>query len=350
MPSVKEIVDNPNWYCHAINLDTGRLGFVKTTKTALSETTFLDARFDVSKLESTSSSIQECVNYIDGKDAPAPKYIFHTAFCCSTLLARCLDLPESNVSIKEPAVLMALANYKRTGHKALVNSNGADINEAEAIYGLVNHLLFRPFGENESIVVKPTNTVNNIICQLMATHPESKALLLHSDLKSFLISLLKKGEEGRGFARQLFNIFFMDSAEAQLLQQNQLLRMTDMQVAAITWHLQLENYFDAFAKFENSKVKSLYCDRLLDNSNDILTKVVSNFGLTKLEQNIDQMLEHAPLQKNSKTPGKAFTAQDRKIEHSEVASLYADSLNTIIPWAKQLSFKYPYSDNIANSL
>ena len=345
MPSVNEIVDNPSWYCHAINLDAGRLGFVKTNKSALSETTFLDTRFDVSKLESASLSIQECVNYIDGKESPAPKYIFHTAFCCSTLLARCLDLPDSNVSIKEPAVLMALANYKRTGHKTLVNTN-----EAKAIYGLVNHLLFRPFGENESVVVKPTNTVNNIICQLMDTHAESKALLLHSDLKSFLISLLKKGEEGRGFARQLFNIFFMDSAETQLLQQNQLMRMTDIQVAAITWHLQLENYFDAFAEFNADKVTSLHCDRLLDNSNDILTKVVSNLNLPTLEQNIDQMLEHAPLQKNSKTPGKAFTAQDRKLEHSEAASLYADSLNTIIPWAKQLRFKHPYSDNIANAL
>ena len=345
MQSVNEIVDNPNWYCHAINLDTGRLGFVKTTKSALSETTFLDDRFNVSKLESASLSIQECVNFIDGKESAAPKYIFHTAFCCSTLLARCLDFPDSNVSVKEPAVLMALANYQRTGHKVLAN-----VNEAKEIYGLVNHLLFRPFGENESVVVKPTNTVNNIICQLMATHTESKALFLHSDLKSFLISLLKKGEEGRGFARQLFNIFFMDSAEAQLLQQNQLLRMTDMQVAAIAWHLQLENYFDAFAEFNADKVKSLHCDRLLDSSNDILTKVVSNFDLIKLEENIDQLLEHAPLQKNSKTPGKAFTAEDRKAEHNQTEQLYRDSLNAIIPWAQQLRFKYQYSESISNPL
>jgi hypothetical protein len=126
--------------------------------------------------------------------------------------------------------------------------------------------------------------------------------------------------------------------------------MTDMQVAAITWHLQLENYFDAVGLFDSTKVKSLHCDRFLENSSEILRKAVDHFGLTKLKSNFDQMMEHAPLHKNSKTPDKEFTAQDRISEHQQVEKLYSDSLDSIIPWAKQLEFKYQYSDNVPNPL
>jgi hypothetical protein len=37
-------------------------------------------------------------------------FVFHTAFCCSTLLARALDVPGSSMGLKEPSVLVDFAS------------------------------------------------------------------------------------------------------------------------------------------------------------------------------------------------------------------------------------------------
>jgi len=45
---------------------------------------------------------------------PQPVYIFHHAFVCSTLLARCLNQIDAFFSLKEPWILRRLADFKRT--------------------------------------------------------------------------------------------------------------------------------------------------------------------------------------------------------------------------------------------
>lgn len=345
MESVTGIVKNPNWYLHGINLDDASLSFVKTDEHALSACSFLDQRFNVNGLPSVSIKLIDLMGLLDLIDSATPIFVFHTAFCCSTLIARCLDFDSANVSLKEPAVLMALANYQRVGHPLLGNPA-----QANAIYSLVTKLLFRKFDVGQTVLVKPTNTVNNIILPMMATDPQSKALLLHSDLESFLISILKKGEEGRGFARHLFTIFLMDSPEARQLDSTQLLRMTDAQIAAITWHLQLEKFFDVFTRYDSSKVRSLHCDRLLEDPRKSLAEVINFFEFNLLAENFDRLMDQAPLQSNAKTPGQKYDADNRNQEYAQARAQFSDALDVIIPWAEELSFRYRYSDKIANPL
>ena len=331
----KEIVANPNWYLSNIDLDQSKLLFTKTDRAALSQASFLDARFRPKGAQQIVITLDEALGSTDIQMARPAKYIFHTAFCCSTLLARCLDVPGHTVALKEPEVLMTLANYKRTGHKALANKQ-----DRAEIFKLVSHLLSRPFGDHEEIVIKPTNTVNNTIVDLMAVHKKNRAILLQSDLKSFLISLLKKGEEGRAFARNLFNIFALDSSEVQQLEHNQLMRMTDLQIAALTWHLQFEHYQDSVQSLDASQLKFLHCDRLIADPNEIIKKVIDCLNLKGLQNEFEKVIELAPLGSNSKTPEKRFTAQDRIDEHERTAQANISSLEVIIPWAEQLHFKH----------
>jgi len=340
-----DIVSDSNWFLHAINLDEASLLFVKTDERTLSACSFLDHRFDIRSLPRVSIPLGNLLELTDSIESAPPTFVFHTAFCCSTLIARCLDLESENLSLKEPAVLMALANYQRTGHPSLKNPV-----KAQAIYTLITKLLFRTFAPDATVLVKPTNTVNNIILSMMATDPKSKAILLHSDLESFLISILKKGEQGRGFVRQLFTILLMDSPEARQLDSTRLLRMTDAQIAAITWHLQLEKFFDVFKQYDSSRVRSLHCDRLLADSRSSLAAVVDFFELKSVQNNFDRLMAQAPLQSNAKTPDQKFDAGSRSQEYDKARTEFSKTLKVIIPWAEQLSFRYSYSDKFANPL
>jgi hypothetical protein len=323
--------------------------FVKTNSVELSTASFLDQRFMPSNSETCVIKISEMLPLLPVELPSTPKYIFHTAFCCSTLLARCLDFPEQTVSLKEPQVLMTLANYKRTQHAGLRDSA-----KAESLYRLISWLLFRPLvsakNHAQKIIIKPTNTVNNIINKLLSVHPESRAILLHSDLESFLISLLKKGEEGRAFGRNLFNIFQMDSAEAQQMSHLQLMRMTDLQIGALAWHLQLEHFLAALNSESGARVKSLHCDRLLADSEMILEQAIRHLVPEELGGDIAAVVAAAPLANNAKTPGESFTARDRQDEHLDTRKQYSASLDIITPWAKQLHFKYPFTEKLSHPL
>lgn len=344
-PNAQEIVRDPNWYLHAIDLDQATCQFVKTNAHSLSECSFLDHRFETAGLATAVVSFNKLRALESSINSKPPNFVFHTAFCCSTLLARCLDLPGANVSLKEPAVLMALANYQRTGHRLLRNPT-----HAKMIYSIVSKLLFRPFGNGQQVLVKPTNPVNNIILPLLASHPQSRALLLHSDLESFLISNLKKGQEGRSFARRLFTIFLMDSFEARQLDTTQLLRMTDSQIAAIAWHLQLEHFFDATQAFPSQQVRSLHCDSFLARPETTLRSVIDHFQIDALSKNFDSLVQNAPLKSNAKMPGQTFNNDNRIQEYEQARDHFSDDLEVILPWAKTLEFRYRYSDKVANPL
>lgn len=349
MPTVHEVVSDSSWYPHAIDLEKGELLFLKTSAVELSAASFLDQRFAPSASRSAVVRIDDVLAAMPDQLPSRPRYIFHTAFCCSTLLARCLDYPSKSVALKEPQILMMLANYKRTKHARLSSKENT-----MQLFRMTSWLLFRPLLDaqnvEQKIVIKPTNTVNNIIGELLAVHAQSKAIFLHSDLQSFLISLLKKGEEGRAFGRNLFNIFQMDSAEAQQMAYPQLMRMTDMQIGAVSWHLQLENFLDALATPSAANIRSLHCDQLLAQPDEVISKVVSHLELPELNDDFEALMLSAPLGSDAKTPDQTFSANDRKAQHSETRHRYADSLDIILPWAKQLRFRHPFVSELVNLL
>ena len=184
----------------------------------------------------------------------------------------------------------------------------------------------------------------------MLTDPESRSLLLHSDLESFLISTLKKSEQGRSFARQLFSIFLLDSLEAQRLDSPSWLKMTDSQIAAVVWHLQLEHFFDSLKLHNSSQVRSLHCDLFLDDPENILNRIINFFDLDMLAGNFDRLMDQAPLTNNSKTLDQSYDATRRESEYDQARANFEGVLKVILPWAHSLEFRYKYSDRITHKL
>lgn len=170
-------------------------------------------------------------------------FIFHTAFCRSTLLVRAVDAPGVAAGLSEPAIVPSMTNA------------GADL---QAIIGPIVALLSRPWRDGEAVIVKPTNHANMLLPALLRSSPQSRAILMSNPMPSFLRSVARKGLMGRNWARKLFlelqsyagMDFGMDPRES--------FAMTDMQTAGLAWFLNQR----FFAMLMNNQVQGVSSTRL----------------------------------------------------------------------------------------
>ena len=156
---------------------------------------------------------------------PAPgklHFIFHTAFCRSTLLVRALDAPGISVGLNEPGIIASM-----------VNAGDA----ARPLIAPLLRLLARPHAPGEAVFVKPTNHANMLMPALLQARGDARAILMTNGLPTFLRSVARKGLMGRRWGRQLFlemqgyagMDFGMDPRES--------FAMSDLQAAGLAWFL-----------------------------------------------------------------------------------------------------------------
>src|SRR5437763_16680188 len=121
-------------------------------------------------------------------------FLFHSAYCCSTLLANAYDAEGVASSFKEPAILNDLVGWRHRG--------GDPARVAEVLDDSLR-LLARPFDEGEASVVKPSNVVNALAPAMLAMRPQAGCVLLHAPLRVYLGSIAGKGLWGRLWVRDL---------------------------------------------------------------------------------------------------------------------------------------------------
>ncbi len=250
-----------------------------------------------------------------------PRYLFHTAFCCSTLLARALRFEGRTLDLKEPDALMQLANIER-------NRPG----RVSDLLPLIETALF--LAAPEATIVKPTNAANRIIPQLMAAD-SAKAIIIHSDLDSFVTSIARKGEEGRNFVRRLYNIFMMDDGFAQQLQPRDVFTLTDLQIAGFVWAIQCAQIQAAINEYPN-KYKVIHCDAFLKHPKRTLIEINQFFELGLEEHLLATRAQSDLFQKNSKFPERGFDATMRGDDKKEATEVFASSLAYVRDWVSKL--------------
>jgi len=75
-------------------------------------------------------------------------FIFHSAYCCSTMMARAFDIPGVSMGLKEPVILNDMVGWRR---------RGADNQKLMAVLDKSLELLARPMGDDRAVIIKPSN-------------------------------------------------------------------------------------------------------------------------------------------------------------------------------------------------
>ncbi|GEQ99848.1 hypothetical protein JCM17845_04720 [Iodidimonas gelatinilytica] len=96
-----DILSDPHWFLHSVSKDLSSFTFLRLERDQLTAPAFLDATLQKQAADQCHIPTSAVAQYGAGQALP-PYYIFHSAFCCSTLLARCMDLSGAFLALKEP--------------------------------------------------------------------------------------------------------------------------------------------------------------------------------------------------------------------------------------------------------
>lgn len=331
------ILTDPGCFPAALDRRQGRFRFCRADRAGLSAAPFLDARFSGDHPAAGSLPLHE----LRVAEPPQPPgFLFHTAFCCSTLIARCLDREGACLALKEPGLLMDLANALRMAPDAAARARVREATRA----GLC--LLARPPVAGERVLMKPANAAAGLHGAMLELMPGSRGVLLFSDLRAFLTSILKKGEAGRAFVRTLYNIFSLDGTGLSRIPSRQAMGFTDLQVAGLVWRHQMETHA-ALLQAHGERLMVLDCEDFLARPAEVLGQLRSHLQLELTDARIEEVVAGDLLRRNAKFDADDFDATTRRSEAERVEGQWSGDLDRIGDWIRGLTLDRPLEGALA---
>ena len=290
------------------------------------ELTFLsDEQFknDVRKVTHRANAIAAYLG--EAPQAPV-HFIFHTAFCCSTLLAKALDIRGRAHSLSEPDVLINLAN------RLVRSDDGANRERLR----LVLRLLARPFSTGESILIKPSNFANRLVLPVLETSSDIRAVLLYSDVRSLLRSILKRGMWGRIWGRKLFrsaaswtSLDFGYSDEETFI-------LTDLQALALGWLMQMHHFGEIARRVGERVVLVDSADFLADPAATLL-RVGRLFQLDLDQAAIAAVVNGPAFARHSKFSDQDYGPEERAADQGAAELAHHEELEMVVKWVEAVA-------------
>lgn len=318
---------SPKYYLYDISVNDDLAFFFIMDRDSYSNSSFLDHRTVSLFPEIYSVSLHQIKsNYINLKFKPRRmNFIFHTAFCGSTLLCRCLDKAGACLPLKEPYLLHKFCTQYRQ-----------DILDGKTTSQLLNwdlvlSLLSRTFYESEISVIKPTDSCINLARKLLQWHPEYKGILLYDSLDNFLISTLKNPTR-RSFVRGNLMRSLFDLNSFGLFLGYDIQQLNDAQGASLTW-LSLMRYYMDLLQDATLNLLSLQASSFFSHPRDTLFHLTNFFDLSFSQYDLDAIFESNTLYQHAKEPSLLFSSDHRNQEMESIAWSLSDEIIEGVAWA-----------------
>ncbi|WAC22282.1 hypothetical protein [Blastomonas sp. SL216] len=319
------LVRDPLWHAHRYDAAQDAFHFRHVPRQQHRKATFLTDEYLGDAARIVAVKRPEALAAGAGR-API-HFVFHSAFCASTMLVRALDVPGLAMGLSEPVLCNDMMGWRW---------RGAERRQVAAVLDASLALLQRPFGLGEAVVVKPSNVFNPLIQAVMALRPESRALLLYAPLPVFLASVARKGLWCRLWARELLEGQLREGMVDMGFGPADFFRQSDLQVAAIGWLAQHRLFGQIAQALGPQRIATLDSETLTGNQQGSLSSVARHFGLGLTPALEGAMLAGPALTSHSKF-GQAFSAEDRAAEQYFARKAYGDEIDKVHVWAMEVA-------------
>jgi hypothetical protein len=318
--------DAENWP-HRFYETSRQIGFIQVPRDLHRQCTFITDEYLPAALPA-QAVLHDAGRAGEASDPATAHFVFHSAYCCSTMVARALDIPGVAMGLKEPQVLNDVLGWRR---------RGASEEEVRAALDTALRLLARPFGAGEVNVIKPSNIFNPLAEHALSLVPGSKAVLLYAPIESYLQSIAKKGLWGRRWVRQVLIGTIGDGMLLSGFEDQNLLELTDLQVAALGWLSQHALFRRLSQQLGADRIMLQDSASLLADSGSTMQRIYDHFGLQPDERQFGAVMTGPAFTTHSKDASKAFGAEDRAAEQADMAKLHGEEIALVAQWTEAVA-------------
>lgn len=325
-PGGSVYITDPTWLPTRYDARNDSLIFVRVPVETRKRVVFLDDRFLGQAQQSPPISVARLL--AANIDTGPAHFIFHTAFCCSTLMTRALDLPHVAAGLKEPGVLVSFADHW---------SNARQTPGALNALSITLDLLSRPTAPGETQIIKATNAANHLLPEILHLRPDAKVLVMYSGLETFLESVTRRDFGGRSFARQMHQTF-TDAIPLDIAftQQEQMLH-TDTQIAALVWLMQTAFFAQMQRYYGADRIRTLSSTRFLADPTSALVSAGAFFNLDASPTQWADVASGPVFREHAKERGRPFTTATHNAQLAHARNAHTRELQVTEDWAKEIA-------------
>lgn len=331
-PPISAIVGEATWLAHRYDPGHDAFHFRAVSRAVRGSVPFLTDEYLGGPGEPVVIRRADCY---EASRAPL-HFLFHSAYCASTMLTQALDRPGIASSLSEPVLLNDMVGWRR---------RGADSREHGRVMADALSLLGRPFAAGEAVVIKPSNIFNPLMRGALMVRPDARAILLHAPLRAFLLSVARKGLGCRLWGRELLENYLTDGFVQLGFEARDYFRQSDLQVAAVGWLAQ-QQAFAALAAWAPDRIATLDSETLTGNPAAAVAAATRHFGLDADEARI---AAHPALTRNSKS-GAAFAPGERQRDLAAAEAAYGEEIDQVLRWAEVVADQTAIPFALSNAL
>ena len=327
-----QVVADPAWLPYKVRDESRSLELVHLSRDQLKDLFFLDKRSHPDRWNNVSGDaprVEVPVSAVADRASTAASgqchYIFHSAFCCSTLMSRALDIEGVACVLREPRPL----------HELVVKMTGSDLTDQQKIaLHLVLDLMQRPRLPGEKTIIKPANLANPLIDRIMERQPNARALLMYCSLPAFLLAIARKRRWS--WARN-FAAFYRSHLEFETEQTRDLLLLTDLQMAAFLWLQQQAQFARLVREPPAGRVATLRADLFVARPTEALFAAAALFDLP-LDEDQAAAITGGPLfQGHAKSSGEIFDEARQKRNDALVKLAFGPEIEQAVAWGEAVA-------------
>lgn len=271
-------------------------------------------------------------------------FIFHTAFCCSTLLTRCLDLIPPFFTLREPSVLAQIAMLRPGMNPAPSFSQSvATMEEWRVLMELAIRLLTRTYSSENVVVIKVNDLCNSMGDALLSSDARARIVFLYVSLRTFILSVLKR-QSRRVWLRTRLRDTRKTAEEIPELANVHTDRLRDAEAAAYLWLLNKALYNKLHMGEHSPRVLAFDGDRVAENLKAAIADIAVFFHVAPSEETLDQLASHPYVSHYSKDLSIEYDRESRRQAMAEMETKFGMEANRGIEWASGMKQPLEFED------